>query len=109
MNKIKKSSINILYFIILILLFFLNYWIVTKIQNYDRNSIIIDIVKTVKILLLIAESYSVILFVLLIGLLFLYKKTAFLRSNLKTMLIITFIVYIVLISYIIYMLYLQNS
>ncbi len=90
-SEIKKWSVCLLYVVILVLLFFLEVYIIFKTQNYNRHAVVINLEQIAKVVFLIFKSCIITLFFLLIGLLMLYKKMPSLRLQLKVMMIITFV------------------
>ncbi len=90
-SEIKKWSICLLYLVLLVLLFYLDVYVIFKIYNYHKHALPIDLEKALKVMFLIMKSCCVILFVLLVGLLLLHRKLIYLRLQLKVMMIITFI------------------
>ncbi len=83
------------FLIIMIFWFFIDYLIVIRYLDYYPKSEVVDILKAVEVVILILKSYSIILVITSLSLIILYWRVKSLRSKLKILLIITFILDVV--------------
>lgn len=87
--KMEKIKPYLIFTLSLCVIFVLEVAIIFKIQNYNTNAIIVDIISSVNIILIILKSYTITLFVTLIGLSILYIKNISTRKETKVLLLIT--------------------
>jgi len=87
--KMEKIKPYLIFTLSLCVIFVLEVAIIFKIQNYNTNAIIVDIISSVNIILIILKSYTITLFVTLIGLSVLYIKNISTKKETKVLLLIT--------------------
>lgn len=94
-NKMNEMIWGAVFLIIMIFWFFIDYLIVIRYLDYYPKSEVVDILKAVEVVILILKSYSIILVITSLSLIILYWRVKSLRSKLKILLIITFILDVV--------------